>query len=88
MGALGSTPLHTVRVQGSQLASATHPDAARAQPSLFTEVFLGALELDARRQAANGDPDGARSVWRTLRALSRELGYRPGADEAAGWLGD
>jgi hypothetical protein len=59
----------------------------RARASLFTEVFLGALEFDARRSAAQ-DRVGARPLWRTLRARSQELGYRPGADEAAGWLGE
>lgn len=57
-----------------------------AAGSLFTEVFLGALELDARRLAQRGDTEGSRGQWLALAARSRELGYRPGMEEAAGWL--
>lgn len=58
----------------------------RAANSMYTEVFLGAIELDARRLHAHGDAAGSRARWRTLRARSEELGYRPGVDEALGWL--
>jgi hypothetical protein len=57
-----------------------------AASSLFAEVYLGAIELDARRMHANGDKEGARARWTALRARSEELGYRPGVEEAAGWL--
>lgn len=59
----------------------------RAARSMFTEVFLGALEMDARRLDRT-DPVAARTRWRTLHARARELGYRPGVQEAEGWLAD
>ena len=58
----------------------------RAQRSLNAEVFLGAVELDARRQYALGDMKGALETFRVLRARAEELGYRPAIDEADGWL--
>ncbi|MEQ1503008.1 MAG: protein kinase [Myxococcota bacterium] len=57
----------------------------RATRSMYTEVFLGALEMDARRLEQT-DPKTARTRWRTLQARARELGYRPGVQEADGWL--
>ena len=59
---------------------------AQASRSLYTEVFLGAIELEARRLHARGDLDGARTQWRSLKARSEELGYAPGVEEADGWL--
>jgi hypothetical protein len=58
----------------------------RASQSMYTEVFLGAVEMDARRLART-DPGAARTRWRALHARARELGYRPGEEEAEGWLG-
>jgi tRNA A-37 threonylcarbamoyl transferase component Bud32 len=58
----------------------------QASMSLFTEVYLGAIEMDARRLAAAGQQADAHGRWRTLRARAEELGYRPGVEEAAGWL--
>ncbi len=58
-----------------------------ATDSMFTEVFLGALELDARR-VHRVDPAAAVPLWRALHARSRELGYRPGVAEASGWLSE
>jgi tRNA A-37 threonylcarbamoyl transferase component Bud32/tetratricopeptide (TPR) repeat protein len=58
-----------------------------ATASMYTEVFLGALEMDARRRHRT-DPEGAKTRWRSLLARARELGYRPGVEEASGWLGD
>jgi tRNA A-37 threonylcarbamoyl transferase component Bud32 len=59
----------------------------KAARSMWTEVFLGALEMDARRLSRT-DPVSARMRWRTLLARSRELGYSPGVQEAEGWLVD
>lgn len=58
----------------------------KASASLYTEVYLGALEMDARRRHRLGDADGAALRWRALRARAQELGYRPAVEEAAGWL--
>jgi hypothetical protein len=58
----------------------------KAAASAYTEVVLGALEMDARRLAAHGDTAGARARWATLAARAEELGHRPAAEEAAGWL--
>jgi hypothetical protein len=57
-----------------------------AQTNLWVDVCLGALEMDARRRGVIGDTHGARACWRTLRARAEELGYRPGVEEASGWL--
>lgn len=51
------------------------------------EVHLGALEMDARRLADEGETERAQARWRALWARSRELGYQPGVSEAEGWLG-
>jgi tRNA A-37 threonylcarbamoyl transferase component Bud32 len=59
----------------------------KAARSMWTEVFLGALEMDARRLSRT-DPVSARTRWMTLLARSRELGYSPGVQEAEGWLVD
>ena len=59
----------------------------RAQVSLYSEVVLGQIEMEGRRLAARGDREGARSRWMTLLARAQELGNRPAADEALGWLG-
>jgi len=59
----------------------------RAMTSMWTEVFLGALEMDARR-LSRSQPDLARQRWRALEARAGELGYRPGVEEATGWLAD
>jgi len=73
--------------------AATEPDVAtwnqtcsRALESVWTELCFGALELDARRRGRDGDTAGATDRWRTLLARCEELGYRPGSDEAQGWL--
>jgi hypothetical protein len=57
-----------------------------AQASMYAEVHLGALEMDARRKTALGQTEGAARRWRTLRARAEELGYRPAVEEAEGWL--
>ncbi len=59
----------------------------RAMTSMWTEVFLGALEMDARRLSRT-HPELARQKWRALEARAGELGYRPGVEEATGWLTD
>lgn len=59
----------------------------RATTSVWTEVFLGALEMDARR-LSRSHPELARQRWRALEARAGELGYRPGVDEATGWLSE
>ena len=59
----------------------------RAMTSMWTEVFLGALEMDARRLSRT-QPDLARQRWRALEARAGELGYLPGVEEATGWLAD
>ncbi|MBX2804038.1 MAG: serine/threonine-protein kinase PknK [Myxococcales bacterium] len=56
-----------------------------ATKSHFTEVFLGALEFDARRLHRT-DPEAANARWRTLFARAKELGYGPGVAEASSWL--
>ncbi|MFK7928204.1 MAG: protein kinase [Myxococcota bacterium] len=73
--------------------AATEPDVAtwnqtcsRALESVWTELCFGALELDARRRGRDGDTVGATDRWRTLLARCEELGYRPGSEEAQGWL--
>lgn len=58
----------------------------RATNSMWTELYLGALEMEARRGTRHNDPL-ARTSWRTLLARSQELGYAPGVAEAEGWLG-
>ncbi len=58
----------------------------KASSSAWTEVVLGALEMDARRLEIRGDLAGARARWITLAARAEELGHRPSAEEAAGWL--
>ena len=57
-------------------------DAAAAGYS----VYLGALEMDARRLATTA-PTQAEGRWRSLLVRARELGHRPGVEEATGWLG-
>ncbi len=59
----------------------------RATTSVWTEVFLGALEMDARRLSRT-NPELARQRWRALEARAAELGYQPGVDEATGWLNE
>ena len=59
----------------------------RATTSVWTEVFLGALEMDARRLSRT-HPELARRRWRALEARAAELGYQPGVDEATGWLSE
>jgi len=54
--------------------------------SVWTEVYLAALELDARRNSGSGDADSARRKWHALRARAAELGYQPAVQEADGWL--
>jgi len=58
----------------------------RAAECLAVEVYLSALELDARRLEATGDIPQAKARWRALRARAEELGFRPGVEEATGWL--
>jgi tRNA A-37 threonylcarbamoyl transferase component Bud32 len=62
------------------------PTVREAAAGTWTELCFGALELDARRRAADGDHAGATSRWQALRARCEELGYHPGWEEAAGWL--
>lgn len=57
-----------------------------AAASLWTDLCFGALELDARRRQQAGDVEGARTIWRALYTRCEELGYRPGYEEASGWL--
>jgi len=59
----------------------------RATTSVWTEVFLGALEMDARRLSRT-NPVQARQRWRALEARAAELGYQPGVNEATGWLSE
>ncbi len=58
----------------------------RAASSMRTEVYLGALEMDARRLFMRGKREESRARWRTLWARSKELGYEPGVEETEGWL--
>jgi len=58
----------------------------KATNSVWTEVYLAALELDARRQSDLEDPEAAQRKWHTLRARAAELGYQPAVEEAEGWL--
>jgi tRNA A-37 threonylcarbamoyl transferase component Bud32 len=58
----------------------------RANSSVWTEVYLAALELDARRHSESDDPEGAKRKWHTCRARAVELGYQPAVEEANGWL--
>lgn len=58
----------------------------RAVGSMWCDVFLGAIEMDARRLSAVS-PAAAESRWRSLLVRARELGHRPGVEEASGWLG-
>jgi tetratricopeptide (TPR) repeat protein len=58
----------------------------QATESLSVEIYLGALEMDARRAIERGDLASATTRWRNLRARAEELGYRPGVEEATGWL--
>ncbi len=62
------------------------PVARRAAESQNSELFLGVLEMEARRLWAAGDIGASKGRWRTLQARSRELGYRPGEEESQGWL--
>lgn len=61
---------------------------AAAARTLNTETYLGALEMDARRCARKERPVEAMRQWRTLKARSEELGYRPGMEEAYFWLSE
>jgi tRNA A-37 threonylcarbamoyl transferase component Bud32 len=58
----------------------------RASRSANIELYLGALEMSARRLSRRNDEAGSRMKWRNLRARAEELGYQPGLQEAAGWL--
>jgi hypothetical protein len=58
----------------------------KATSSLWTEVYLAALEVDARRESETGNHEEASQKWRALRARAAELGYRPAVEEADGWL--
>jgi serine/threonine protein kinase len=58
----------------------------RAAGSMWCDVYLGALEMDARRLATTA-PSQAEGRWRSLLVRARELGHRPGVEEATGWLG-
>jgi hypothetical protein len=59
----------------------------QAASSLWTDLCFCALELQAKHLERRGRSDEARSVWEALQARSEELGYRPGAQEAALALG-
>ena len=73
----------------SDVDDATWASTAReAAAHVWTELGFGAIEFDARRRAAAGDDGGARARWQALRARCAELGYQPGWQEAAGWLGE
>jgi hypothetical protein len=58
---------------------------SRAVGSMWSEVFLGALEMDARRLQRRSS-EAASGRWRTLLVRARELGHAPGVEEATGWL--
>jgi tRNA A-37 threonylcarbamoyl transferase component Bud32/tetratricopeptide (TPR) repeat protein len=58
----------------------------RAMAETWTELCFAALELDARRHVVRGDSAAAAACWQALRARCEELGYRPGWEEATGWL--
>ncbi len=49
----------------------------RAADSLSTELYLGALELDARRLERQGQHHAARSRWVTLLRRAEEVGHQP-----------
>lgn len=57
-----------------------------ASECMNVELYLGSIEFDARRAAARGDTTRADAQWRALRARAEELGYRPGVQEAEGWI--
>ncbi len=59
---------------------------ARATESLNIDVYLGAIEMEARRRHLAGDALGARAAWRSLALRSADLSYAPGLEEAEGWL--
>jgi hypothetical protein len=59
---------------------------ARATESLNIDVYLGAIEMEARRRHLVGDAHGARAAWRSLALRSADLSYAPGLEEAEGWL--
>lgn len=61
---------------------------AASARTLNTETYLGALEMDARRSWNAGDTQGSLRQWRSLKARSEELGYRPGMEEAYFWLSE
>jgi hypothetical protein len=60
----------------------------RAAASLNADLFLGAIEFEARRLTERGELGAARDRWRSLRARAEELGYRPVVEEANGWLNE
>ncbi len=60
----------------------------RAESSLSTDLAFAALEIEARRLQARGRAAEARARWQTLEARAREIGHRPTAELAAGWLAD
>jgi hypothetical protein len=64
------------------------PTYREAAGSVWTDLCFCALELQARRRERAGDGVGAREIWAALRARCEELGYRPGYEEASGWLGE
>ncbi|MEQ1571934.1 MAG: hypothetical protein ABMA64_40275, partial [Myxococcota bacterium] len=89
-GELGFTELQTYGQLVSGVMTGVTDDQwaelqRRAMQSMYTEVFLGALEMDARR-LEHVDPVAARGRWRTLLARAEELGYRPGVEESRSWL--
>lgn len=63
----------------------TYRDAAA---SVWTDLCFCALELQARRHELRDEPREARAIWQALRARCEELGYRPGYEEALGWLSE
>ncbi len=83
-----------LQLHASLLQATLHPtDPAewkklqkKAAECLSAEVYISALELDARRLEAVGDITLAKARWRALRARAEELGFRPGVEEAMGWL--
>jgi len=76
--------IHLAATQADE--SLWEPAFRDASGSIWTDLCFCALELHARRRQRAGDAQGAQAIWTALRTRCEELGYRPGYEEASGWL--
>ncbi|MFT6157580.1 MAG: tetratricopeptide (TPR) repeat protein [Myxococcota bacterium] len=87
-GGFGEIALYATLILGGagDIDDSWEERQSRATESLNIDVYLGAIEMEARRRHLAGDARGARAAWRSLALRSADLSYAPGLEEAEGWL--